>query len=526
MKLGGGLLVLAAISLSEPARATEDQRGTELVPPRFELRVISLPAIVELDPSTIERIADAEDWVRELDGESPQLGEAYGSLGRVYLAHAFDLAARESFVNATRLEPGKFLWQYYLGYAAIRTGDLEAASKALENALDLRSDDLPAKMRLADTYHRSNRPGDAKVLLEQILERAPDHAYARSELGKIALEERNWSEGIRHLEAALELQPQATSLYNPLALAYRQQGDRERAAELLEKRGPGALSMADPLLEQANELASGTQLLLHKGSVATRQGRFEEALRAFEEAVRADPGNPVAHYNVGALKLQIGETDEAIAEFQEAVRLDPEYLKARQNLGTVLSRVGRHEEALEQLQQALEIDPEDAATRQNLANALRRADRCAQALPHYRWLFDRDPLNEAGWLGSVRCLSQAGDSAAALAANRDGLRALPDSRRLRESVVRLLAASPDAEVRDGSEAVIAGESLFAESPGVGTAVALAMAYAELGRFEDAVRVQKMAVEGARRGRRTDVLPGLEESLLRYERHEPCRDPWR
>jgi protein O-GlcNAc transferase len=374
-------LVVLVILQGSGARAA-DERGAELPAPRIDLAAIGLPATRELDSSTRILIEDAENWVRELDGQHPDLGEAYGSLGRVYLAYGFDVPARDCFANAAVLEPGRFQWQYYKGYTALRTADVEAAAAAFETALGLRPDDVPARARLGVAYRRAGRLNEARHEFQEVIAQGGDQAFAHSGLGNIELEGGNWFEAVEHLEAALRLQPQATSLYNPLALAYRQLGDRDRAKSLLEKRGVGVVAMADPLLDEARRLATGTQLLLHRGSAAARQGRTQEALEMFEEALLADPGNAIAHYNAGALYLAQQQTERALAEFRRAIELDPGYQIAYLNLGSVLSRLGRYDEAIEQLERALEIDAADPATRQNLANALVRSGRCAAALEH------------------------------------------------------------------------------------------------------------------------------------------------
>ena len=54
---------------------------------------------------------------------------------------------------------------------------------------------------------------------------------------------------------------------------------------------------------------------------------------------------------------------------------------------------------------------------------------------------------------------------------------------------------------------------------------MAMTFAELGQYEEAVRWQRDAMTAAAQARRDDLTPRLEDNLRRYEGRQPCRTPW-
>ncbi len=73
------------------------------------------------------------------------------------------------------------------------------------------------------------------------------------------------------------------------------------------------------------------------------QGKLEEAIAAYQKALRLDPNYAIAHYNLGnTLKAQ-GKLEEAIAELEIAVRLDPsstvEYELLSKNSDRLISKL-------------------------------------------------------------------------------------------------------------------------------------------------------------------------------------------
>jgi tetratricopeptide (TPR) repeat protein len=121
------------------------------------------------------------------------------------------------------------------------------------------------------------------------------------------------------------------------------------------------------------------------GNVYDGEGRANEAIAQFEEAVRIDPGFAEAHSNLGNTLSRVpGRMADALAQCQEAVRLLPTYAKARNNLGNALARTpGRLAEGIVQFEEALRLDPGYADAHNNLGNALDSLGRTAEAIPHF-----------------------------------------------------------------------------------------------------------------------------------------------
>ena len=87
------------------------------------------------------------------------------------------------------------------------------------------------------------------------------------------------------------------------------------------------------------------------------QDRYAEAEPYFQAVLRAEPGNAVAHFNLGFTFDKRGQFDKAIHEFREATRLNPKIDRAWYGLGLAFAQLGQHREAAEALEQAATLQP-------------------------------------------------------------------------------------------------------------------------------------------------------------------------
>ena len=87
------------------------------------------------------------------------------------------------------------------------------------------------------------------------------------------------------------------------------------------------------------------------------QDRFAEAEPYFQAVLHAEPGNAVAHFNLGYTHDKRGQYDKAVHQFREAARLNPKIDRAWYGLGLAHAQLGQHREAAEALEQAATLQP-------------------------------------------------------------------------------------------------------------------------------------------------------------------------
>lgn len=98
----------------------------------------------------------------------------------------------------------------------------------------------------------------------------------------------------------------------------------------------------------------------NKGLALANQGKYEEAIQAYDEAIRCDPEYISPWNNKGlALKNQ-GNLTGAIQAYNKAIRLDPTNAMAWYNKGLALGMWGMYDEVIQAYDEAVGLDPKNA----------------------------------------------------------------------------------------------------------------------------------------------------------------------
>jgi tetratricopeptide (TPR) repeat protein len=228
------------------------------------------------------------------------------------------------------------------------------------------------------------------------------------------------------------------------------------------------------------------------GQALYQHSKVNDALFHLDKALRIEPNDAVAHGAIGAILIQLPQQGtEAVAHLQRSVELDPSKPSVQSALGVALLETGNAEESFKHLQAAIALDPDDGDAHYNLGNTLLQLLRPKDAVAEYERAFQINPndtaaLNNLAWV---------------------------------------LATWPDPAGRDGAKAVEwaeKGDALTQKRSAVHAAT-LAAAYAEVGRFADAIKTAERAMQLATDAGDNQRAEFISVQLELYHANTPLRD---
>ena len=493
------------------------------------LHAVPLPDISRAASDVQARLRDQHAAMTRVVGQASasaaERARAFGDMGKLFVATELYDAADRCFSNARLLAPGDMQWPYYLAHVARLGNDPAKAATLFEQVLALQPDHVPSLVWLAEMRLSQNRPAEARPLLLKAQSLAPREPAVLYGLGRLALEAREYAAAVKDLEGALALAPAATRVHYPLAMAYRGLGDLKQADAHLRLRGEAALPPSDPLMGEVRALLTNAAALETRGVRAMDARDWPGAVKVLREAAVLSPDNAGTRLNLGTSLYASGDHDGALEQYRAAVRLSPSLARAHFGIGVVLESRRQDREAIEAFGAAVRSDPGYDEARFALAEALRRSGRVEESLAHYDAVLQHNPsVSQASFgyaMGLVR-LQRYRDARDRL--DRDA-RVFADQPGIAHALARLLAAAPDDQVRDGARALALVTPLAEAQRSPAVVETLAMALAETGRFDEAVRLQTELLQMARRGGRADLVPHLAANLRLYQARRPCRIPW-
>lgn len=226
--------------------------------------------------------------------------------------------------------------------------------------------------------------------------------------------------------------------------------------------------------------------------LSARQLQFwRNTIELFSHNVAVTPNNASAHFTLGLGYEHAGETNRALACYRTAKNLAPFDWQNRRSLATLLGKQNLAAEAEAEFTSLVAEEPEDF----------------------------QNHLLFAGFLGAQ---NRPAEAAAQLS---ETLRWNPDCTEALNNLAWALATSAHAELRDGPRAVTLAQhacelTKFEKTIFLGT---LAAAFAEAGKFDDALATAQRACDRAQKNGEADLLAANQRLLELYRQHQPARE---
>ncbi|HSE97971.1 MAG TPA: tetratricopeptide repeat protein [Blastocatellia bacterium] len=252
------------------------------------------------------------------------------------------------------------------------------------------------------------------------------------------------------------------------------------------------------------------QAYYQRGVALASLGRAAEAEKDFRKVIELQPGFARAYRGLGQTLLDLGKTREAERELARAVELDPkmtgvriylasallksneparaaEHLRTAIDqgesgslmyalLGVALERTGKIDDAFSAYSRSIEIEAGNATAREGRGRILEGRDDIQKAIEDYTAAYRAQPSPDLA-LKLAEMHARAGQPQAAIQIYRGHLREKPDDMAVRAEMIRLMAASGQAEdaereierlvsarQTDAKLLTLAGDIFFQEKP--------------------------------------------------------------
>ena len=258
-------------------------------------------------------------------------------LGNVYSKRGEHAAAIRHQLQAIALEPKFGAAHYQLGLLYAHEKRWDDAINAYHTAYQHDPTLVEALYNLAQAYRRigdttaareqMRRFQERKAVLDPLhqlrgaLQRTQDTTERAQILANIArhyLKDGNYEKALWEYQKAIGMNPQLSTAYNGIGIAY------------------------------------------------TMLGKYSKAVDAQQKALALQPNFVEAHAGLGLVSLKQNRTAAALKHYQQAVALDPQFLEAHQKIAMILLNQGSYAAAAETYQTIIALNPDDAEAYHNL----------------------------------------------------------------------------------------------------------------------------------------------------------------
>ena len=196
------------------------------------------------------------------------------------------------------------------------------------------------------------------------------------------------------------------------ALSLSRQGKKEEAIRAYDK----AIELNPDSTEAYN----------NKGNALRDLGKNVEAIRVYDKAIELNPDNVAAYNGKGNALCDLGRKEEGIRAFDKSIELKPDNAIVYYNKGLALQALGKNVEAIRVYDKAIELKPDFAMAYNNQGNVLRDLGKNVEAIRVYDKAIELKPGYAAAYNNKGNALQALGRNAEALRAYDKAIELKPD----------------------------------------------------------------------------------------------------
>jgi serine/threonine-protein kinase len=187
-------------------------------------------------------------------------------------------------------------------------------------------------------------------------------------------------EEARNIDTAISLFLQALTHDTTFVLAHAGLGEAYWRKYMATKKTK-YVDLAKACCQKALKYAEPTsEVFITCGMIKNGIGQYEEAEKNLKQALKNNPVNATAFWELGKAYLRQGKKESALATFKQAVSLRPSYWQGYSHIGYFYLTSGQYALAIEPYKKIIEILPHSHIGYENLAAAYFYLDRLPEAV--------------------------------------------------------------------------------------------------------------------------------------------------
>ena len=244
-----------------------------------------------------------------------------------------------------------------LGMMYYKLGNFEYSIESYKKAVKAEPKFADAHYNLGNAYRKADKLNQAIESYTTSLEINPDDIEVQINLGEILWEYGAFDEAVDCYSKLLEISPKKT-------------GIQEKITGILDQKNEVDRIINDYQINTDQDPKTA-ETLIFKGGIYEGIGCFELALKIYKQALKINPENAQAHYNIGKILNFRDDLAPAIKHLEQAIRIDPERADIHYLLSDTWKKNEKIEAAIEECKIVIGLEP-DFAEAYNLLGYLKR----------------------------------------------------------------------------------------------------------------------------------------------------------
>lgn len=264
-------------------------------------------------------LSKAEEQFLQVLGKQSEAVEALLGIAQVAFAKGDGRSANE-YLSRAKTNAGNspdLLYKYAL--TALKSGSYQEARLALEQLVKLNPTEAAYLLALGATWLKKPDLFEAEQVFRRALKLQPNSSQGQMYLGYTLLKQKNYTEARINLEKSIQTDDKLPEPFYYLALIAQEQNDDARALELLQRLVERFPAFINPNVH----VALGASYMKLKD--------YERARQHLETAVKINPDEAKAHYNLAMLYARLKDPQKAQQEMQIVERLKNNNLQPTEN---------------------------------------------------------------------------------------------------------------------------------------------------------------------------------------------------